>query len=32
MRILYIDYKFKIALDLKDIKILLFNEFLVFKL
>ncbi len=31
-RILYIDYKSKIALDLKDIKILLFDEFLAFEL
>jgi len=31
-RILYIDYKFKIAFDFKNIKILLFNKFLAFKL
>jgi len=31
-RILYIDYKSKIALDLKDIKILLFDKFLAFEL
>ncbi len=31
-RILYIDYKSRIALDLKDIKILLFDEFLAFEL
>lgn len=31
-RILYIDYKSRIALDLKDIKILLFDKFLIFEL
>ncbi len=31
-RILYIDYKSRIVLDLKDIEVLLFDEFLVFEL
>jgi len=31
-RILYIDYKSRIALDLKDIKVLLFDEFLALEL